>query len=169
MTVWTVGRYMTVLPQFIAPDQKLIEAHKVMRSNRIRHLPVIDHGRLVGIVSMGDLHLMETLDPVDPEEDRVEDAMTADPYVVASDAPLEDVARTMAEHKYGSAIVLDRGEVKGIFTTIDALRALLDLLVHRGGKRTSGGRAAARRPAGAEPRALSRRLAVGRKTCDPPG
>jgi CBS domain-containing protein len=51
----------------------------------------------------------------------------------------------MAEHKYGAAIVLDRGEVKGIFTTIDALRALLDLLVHRGRKPTGGGRAAARK------------------------
>ena len=107
MSAWTVGRYMTVLPQFIAPDQRLIEAHKVMRSNLIRHLPVIDRGRLVGIVSMGDLHLMETLDPVDPEVDKVEDAMTPDPYVVAPDAPLEDVARTMAERKYGAAIVVD--------------------------------------------------------------
>ncbi len=50
------------------------------------------------------------------------------PYTVSPDAPLRDVARTMAEQKFGSAVVVDGDEVTGVFTTTDALRALAAVL-----------------------------------------
>jgi acetoin utilization protein AcuB len=58
----------------------------------------------------------------------VEEAMTAQPFTVPPDAALEDVARAMAEQKYGSAVVVDKGAVVGLFTTTDALRALSSML-----------------------------------------
>jgi acetoin utilization protein AcuB len=57
---------------------------------------------------------------------QIEEAMTADPYVVDADAPLSEVAATMAERHLGCAIVTEQGRVVGIFTTVDALRAVAD-------------------------------------------
>lgn len=128
MSRHTVERFMTADPIAIASDRTLAEAHRVMRENGIRHLPVVDDGRLVGLVSQRDLYLLETLQGVDPDEERVDEAMTAEPFTVRRDASLEQVASTMAEHKYGSAVVLDDGVVVGLFTTVDALRALATVL-----------------------------------------
>jgi len=123
----TIREYMTRGAHSIGRFQTLQAAHKLMRENHIRHLPVLDAGKLVGIVSDRDLHLVETLQDVDPAAVQVEDAMTEEPYTVEPDAPLAQVARIMAEHKYGCAVVQHHGRVLGVFTTTDALRALADL------------------------------------------
>lgn len=120
----TVQRFMTVAPVVVRSDQPLADAHRAMRERNIRHLPVVDAGALVGLVSQRDLYLVETLDGVDPAAVPVREAMTPDPYAVPPDAPLDEVAATMAARKYGSAVVVDRGSVIGLFTTTDALRAL---------------------------------------------
>jgi acetoin utilization protein AcuB len=120
----TVQNFMTPGPVVIGSEGTLAEAHAVMRARGIRHLPVVDGGRLVGVVSQRDLYLLETLRGVDREAERVREAMTPDPFTAAPDAPIDEVAARMAEHKYGSAVVVDRGAVIGVFTTVDALRAL---------------------------------------------
>jgi len=116
---------MTPAPLTIGRDQTLATAHDLMHKHDIRHLPVLDGGVLVGIVTDRDLHLVESLAGTDPKSTLVEEAMTPDPYIVAADTPLRDVAKQMVDHKYGCAVVVDRGHVAGIFTTIDALRLLL--------------------------------------------
>lgn len=120
----TVAEYMTASPLTVGDDQPLTRAHELMREHRIRHLPVLHGGKLVGVVSMGDLHLLETLGKFDLEKATISEAMTSDPYVVQPDAPLSEVAATMADHKYSTAIVAHGSKVVGIFTTTDALRAL---------------------------------------------
>jgi acetoin utilization protein AcuB len=120
----TVGDFMTKSPVLIGADQPLSLAHQLMRKKRIRHLPVLAGGRLVGVVSLRDLHLVETLQDVDASRVRVDEAMSPDVYYVAGDAPLKRVAREMARRKLGSAVVLEGSKVVGVFTTIDALRAL---------------------------------------------
>ncbi|AUX27851.1 XRE family transcriptional regulator [Sorangium cellulosum] len=127
----TVKRYMTASPHTIGLAQNLAHAHKVMREHRIRHLPVLDGGALVGVISERDLHLVETLRDVDPEKVAVEEAMTPVVYTISPDARLDEVSREMAEHKYGSAIVIERGKVVGVFTTTDGMRALAELLEAR--------------------------------------
>ena len=127
----TVKRYMTTSPHTIGVDQKLTQAHRLMREHHIRHLPVLDGGALAGVITDRDLHLIETLRDVDPEKVTVEDAMTASVYSVSPDAPLDEVSKEMAEHKYGCAIVLDHGKVVGVFTTTDGMRALHELLETR--------------------------------------
>ena len=124
MAIPRVEQYMTRIPLTIEHTEPLEEAHRLMREYSIRHLPVVDHGRLVGIVSLGDLHLLETLKDVD-QFVPVADAMTDDPVTVAPDEPLDQVAARMAAHKLGSAVVVEDGQVTGIFTNIDALTALL--------------------------------------------
>src|SRR5579872_7091429 len=98
----TVEKYMTASPHTIRPDLKLSDAHRVMREHQIRHLPVLDGGRLLGIVSMRDLHLMESLKDVDPAEVTVEEAMSQEVYQVEPGTALGQVAARMAEHRWGS-------------------------------------------------------------------
>ena len=120
--------FMTTSPYSIGREQTLEQAHEVMRAHRIRHLPVIEDGKLIGIVTERDMHLVETLRDVDPREVPVEDAMASHVYAVDPDTTLDVVAEAMAEHKYGSAVAIQNGKVVGIFTTNDACRSLADLL-----------------------------------------
>jgi acetoin utilization protein AcuB len=119
--------FMTPNPHSIGSDQPLKLAHERMRNWGIRHLPVLEGGKLVGILSQRDALLVETLRDVDPGKVPVEDAMTTDVYMVSPDAPLGDVASAMAEHKYGCAVVMEGAHVTGIFTTVDALRVLISV------------------------------------------
>jgi acetoin utilization protein AcuB len=123
-----IDEFMTRTVHTIGTRSPLTEAHRMMNEHAIRHLPVLEGGRLVGMVSMRDLHLIETLKGVDPKEVTVDEAMSQDAYTVPPGTALAEVARTMAMHKYGSAVVAKDGRVEGIFTTIDALKALDALL-----------------------------------------
>lgn len=127
-SVRTIREFMTVSPHTIAIERTLSDAHKLMREHGIRHLPVLEGGRLVGTVSQRDLHLIETLRDVDPAEVKVEEAMTQDVLEVDPSASMARVARTMAERKLGSAVVTRGGEIVGIFSTIDALYALATIV-----------------------------------------
>lgn len=124
----TLEAYMSVSPYTIGADQTLAVAHQLMRRHGIRHLPVLRGGKIVGIVSVRDLHLIETLPDVKEDEVTVEEAMSPDVYAVSRETPLADVARYMAQQKLGSAVVLEGSTVVGVFTTVDALRALADVL-----------------------------------------
>jgi acetoin utilization protein AcuB len=126
-----IQAYMTTSPHSIGRDQPLLRAHAFMREHQIRHLPVLDGGALVGLLSDRDLHLIETLKDVDPERVTVDEAMSTAVYAVSPDASLDEVAETMAEHKYGCAVVLQNQHVVGIFTTVDVCRALAELLKTR--------------------------------------
>ena len=128
---YSVQEFMTLAPRVVSCASTLAEAHRLMRERGIRHLPVVDEGRLVGLVSQRDLYLLETLRGVDPEEERVAEAMSPDPYACEPAAPLDEVALAMAERKLGSAVVVDRGAVVGLFTTVDALRALAGVVRRR--------------------------------------
>lgn len=120
----TIGDVMTPQPLTIGRDQKLVIAHKMMTENRVRHLPVLERGDLVGIVSQRDLYFVETIAGVDKFADKVEDAMTTDARKFDPETPLVDVAREMFEHKLGCAVVVERDRVVGIFTAMDAVRIL---------------------------------------------
>jgi acetoin utilization protein AcuB len=89
------------------------------------------------MVTERDLAMVETVDDVDPAEVTVADAMTPDPYLVGPGMPLADVAREMAERRLGSAVVVDKGHVIGIFTTVDALQALWHMVESKKQKRAA--------------------------------
>lgn len=124
----TVDLYMTLSPHTIGADEPLSVAHASMRTHAIRHLPVVDGETLVGMVSLRDLYFIETLDDVDQERVAVREAMSHETYAVSPSAALQEVAAHMADHKLGSAVVIDGGKVVGIFTAVDGLRALSLLL-----------------------------------------
>jgi acetoin utilization protein AcuB len=123
-----IRKFMTTSPHTIGQEQTLHHAHQQMRSLSVRHLPVLEAGRLVGMLTQRDLAVIEGLAGVDPHAVQVEDAMSTEVYAVGPEAPLDEVAGEMAEKKYGSAVVVQNGKVVGIFTTIDLARSLHDLL-----------------------------------------
>lgn len=106
----------------------MAEASRRMTEHRIRHLPVLDGGRVVGIVSDRDLAMVESFPNVDTEVVPVEEAMTPDPYVVKPDAPLREVIAQLAEHKWGTAVVIENNRLAGIFTLVDAMRTFAAFL-----------------------------------------
>lgn len=124
----TVERYMTTTPTTISAGDNLAHAQKVMHEGRIRHLPVVSGDELVGLITERDVQLIGSLKDADLRTLMVSDAMTPSPWRVAPTTPLDEVVAEMAEKKYGSALVVDRDRVVGIFTAVDALAAFAELL-----------------------------------------
>lgn len=124
----TVDKYMTSAPITIGAEQSLEKASKLMHEHRIRHLPVLKGGQLVGILSDRDIKMVTSLKDVDPTKVLVDEALTSDPFTVSPRAALNEVCEQMAEHKYGSVLVLDNHKLVGIFTWVDALYAFQELL-----------------------------------------
>jgi len=124
----TIRELMTPSPHTISADQKLAAAHELMQRHGIRHLPVLAASRIIGLVSERDILLVESLPRTDPTTTTVEDAMVEDVFTVPPDAPVGEVIETMIDRKLGSAIVCEGDHVAGVFTTVDALRALHRML-----------------------------------------
>jgi CBS domain-containing protein len=121
-------------------------ADDIMKLGRIRHMPVLDGEKLVGIVSQRDLlaaSLSRALD-FEPEHRRtflrsveVAEVMTRSVVSVSPDTPLSEVARLMIRHKVGCIpVVGESGAPLGIVTETDMLRAAYELTGEYGGPRT---------------------------------
>lgn len=123
-----IAEYVTPAPYAVGPNEPLDNARRLMTKFGVRVLPVRAEGRFVGTLSGRDLRLVWALAPSSPEALTVANAMLAEPYVVAADAALSEVVRTMAEREIDAAIVVDGGSTLGVFTVADASRALVDAL-----------------------------------------
>ncbi|HVH90047.1 MAG TPA: CBS domain-containing protein, partial [Candidatus Acidoferrum sp.] len=97
--------------------------------HQIHHVPVQQNGRVVGIVSERDLyHLGDRFLPIaDKARIRARDIMACDPYTVAFDTPLNEVALEMARRHAGSAIVLHHEKLAGILSATDICRILAEI------------------------------------------
>ena len=126
-----IADVMTAMPVTIGVDCSLAEARALMDRHQIRHLPVMKLGRLVGIVSERELDLLLTAPEIDGDNAAISRAMTTGPLVVAPGDAVDVVAERMAELKVGSAVVVRRDQILGMFTTTDALRALADVTKSR--------------------------------------
>ena len=121
---------MTPFPYSIDAQQSLNEARALMNEHQIRHLPVRDGERLLGMLSDRELQLViersrgESISP----ELSVRDAVTSQLYEVDLMTPLAEVVEEMAERRIGSALVTKAGLVGGVFTVTDACRCLAELL-----------------------------------------
>ena len=124
----TMKEAMTATPHTIGRTQPLSVAKEAMRKYNIRHLPVLDGGQLVGLVSARDVEVLDGVQGVDAARLTVEEAMAQDVYLASPDAPLANSLEVMANHKYGCIVVADQGKVVGIFSTVDAVRLLAEAL-----------------------------------------
>ncbi|MCM0607166.1 MAG: CBS domain-containing protein [Xanthomonadaceae bacterium] len=129
-TMPKIQKVMSTQPHTIGQDIRLKTAMNMMREHGVRHLPVEQGGKLVGVLTDRDVKLVSAFKGSDSMT--VEEAMTPDPYTVGPDVALDHVVSEMAEHKYGCAIVMqDNGKVVGIFTANDGLRVLAETLKTR--------------------------------------
>lgn len=126
-----ISKYMTAFPHTVGADQPIAKAQKMMTEYRVRHLPVLRGGKLIGVITERDVQLVETFKDVNPETLIVEEAYTPDPYITAPDSPIDEVCAEMANHKYGCVLVVDNKKLVGIFTWVDALRAMGELFKTR--------------------------------------
>jgi CBS domain-containing protein len=120
---------MTRHPVTVSEECTIERAIGQMRVAEIRHLVITEGDRVTGIVSNRDLRrLLE--DPSRPPRltDPVRRIMTEDPVTVAPEMPVTEAARVLLERKIGALPVRDGDEIVGIFTTSDALEALLALV-----------------------------------------
>lgn len=125
-----VKSVMTPFPYSVALDAPIGAARKLMLEKHVHHLPVTDGSRLAGIVTDRDIKLLlgPEIGSPDPRELTVEDAYVADGFAVDLETPLVDVLAIMIERHLGAALVTGHGRLAGIFTAMDACRALHDHL-----------------------------------------
>lgn len=126
-----IQKFMTTAPHTIGADQTLAQAKKVMQELSVRHLPVLNGGAVVGIISDRDIAFIQTMKGVDIAKEQVQQAMSLDPVTVEASALLDGICREMAEKKIGSVLVKDNHKLVGIFTWVDALNAMDELLKTR--------------------------------------
>lgn len=126
-----IQKFMSTVPYSIPAGDKLKDAIERMDRFKIRHLPVMDGQRLVGIISDRDVKLACGIEGIDPARVPVLDVCSEHPYAVDPETPLREVAAAMASKQYGSALVVQNGKLVGIFTTVDACRALVWLIETR--------------------------------------
>jgi CBS domain-containing protein len=116
-----LGDVAVPAPIVVTPDTPLGTLERLMLENEIRHLPVVDGGRVVGLVSDRDVRWGRA----DNGKPTAAQVMSTDPYVASERADLAEVLSRLAEQKWGSVIMAsDDGAVQGIFTTTDALNLL---------------------------------------------
>jgi acetoin utilization protein AcuB len=139
-----VGERMSHPVITVSPNTPMQEAHKLMRDEKIRRLPVVDkQGKLVGIISESDLLNAAPSDATTLSvwemnyllsKITVKEIMTRKVISAQPDTPLEDAARNMVDNKIGGLPVVRNNEVVGIITETDLFKIFLELL----GARESG-------------------------------
>ena len=121
-------------PIVIGLDASLDDAYALMRERGVRHLPIVEEGRLTGNVTDRDLRLATSClrdRPFSPET-RLREVMKYPVHTTDPLDPVEVVARTMRELKIGCMPVVEDARLVGIVTGIDLLDAMLRLTgVHR--------------------------------------
>ncbi|MFA5593722.1 MAG: CBS and ACT domain-containing protein [Trueperaceae bacterium] len=142
-----VREWMTPDPQTVNASTPVMEAMQRLREGGFRRLPVVQNGKLIGIVTDRDLkeatpskattlsiyelnYLLSKL--------VVKDVMRSPVITVRVDDPIEQAALLMEEHRISGLPVLDNGNLVGILTITDLMRALVSFLALReGGKRVT--------------------------------
>jgi acetoin utilization protein AcuB len=125
----------------LSPGSTAGEALALCRVRRIRHLPVLDEGRLVGVVSDRDLRSATPAlgDPARAAalgEILVEDVMARDVVTARPDDPIDAAANTMRERAINCLPVLEGDELVGIVTSTDVMESLVHMLgAHEPGSR----------------------------------
>jgi acetoin utilization protein AcuB len=125
----------------LSPEMTAADALAVCRERRIRHLPVLEEGRLVGLVSDRDLRSAAPAlgDPGRTEalgKIRVSEVITREVVSASPDDPIEEAANTMRERKIGCLPVVEDEALVGILTSSDVMEALVQLMgAHEPGSR----------------------------------
>ena len=121
----------------VTKDQPMTAAKKLLKENRIRHLPVVEGKKLVGLVTNMDIRKAEAspaaslhnfevdylLDKID-----VEDIMTRNVMTVSPDTSVEEAATVLHHNKIGCLPVVENGDLVGILTEEDVMEILIEVM-----------------------------------------
>lgn len=139
-----VGERMSHPVISVSPKMPMQEAHKLMRDEKIRRLPVVnERGKMIGIITESDLLHASPSDATSLSvwemnymlsKVTVEKIMTREVITTQKDTPLEEAARKMVDNRIGGLPVVMDGEVIGIITETDLFKVFLEML----GARESG-------------------------------
>lgn len=128
---------MTTDPTTLGPNDPLLQAVLTTRSLSIRHIPILEDGVLVGLITDRDLgRASPSILGRTPQEEynqvfqqnTIARIMVKNPLSVTSDTLLGDAVRLLLENKWGCVPVVDDGQLVGILTTSDVLRYTMSTL-----------------------------------------
>ena len=124
---------MTRNPITVDSETLILDALKIMKENNIRRLPVVDKGKLAGIVTQKDLNEAVPAPTTSTSayefhyflsKMKVKEVMKKNPITLSPDTPFEEALRFGQDKKIGSFPVMDKGKLIGIITESDIVRFL---------------------------------------------
>jgi acetoin utilization protein AcuB len=130
-----VGRRMTRDPKTVSPEDTLTRAADIMREFRINHLPVVENGKLVGILTDTDLRNASLASGQGQASERppgqgrrVREVMKTEVWSLTPEDSVEDALLIICRKKFGALPVLSEDRLVGIITKVDLLNAVIDVL-----------------------------------------
>lgn len=124
----TISCYVSRAAPCTTADASLEQANGLMRDAGVRHLPVLERGRPVGVLAERDVTLAANLSNRTLDTIRVAEVMSGVPYCVNPGTPVGEVARHLALRKLDVALVRSGTNALGVFALPDALRLLASLV-----------------------------------------
>jgi len=122
-----VAEWMVKDPIVVTLDQRVQDCVDLMREHSIRHLPVVENQRLIGLVTESDLREVFLASLV--EDLTIQGVMITEPLTVTPDTEIEDAAKLIYYRKIGGLpVVDDYGQVVGILTVADLVEAFIELM-----------------------------------------
>jgi len=118
-----VRELMTTAPVTVQPDATLGEVAVLMKQEDCGSIPVVEDGRLVGIVTDRDIVIRGIAAGSDPKTQRVSTVMSADPVTIRPDDDLADAEKVMADRQIRRLPVVENGKLVGIIVTAQIARA----------------------------------------------
>ncbi len=117
----------------VRSGDRVIEALRQMRDNRVRSVLVIDDDVLIGILTQEDCAIRVLLPGLDAKQTPVSQVMTGDPVTVKPDDQVEGCMAMMATRGFRHLPVLDAGKVVGVISIGDAAKDIIQNLEHKVG------------------------------------
>src|SRR5690349_24634188 len=112
---------MTPEPAWVGPDDALTSALELMEAGDFRAVPVIDNGKLVGIVSDRDIRRHSG----EREDAKIGRIMSGNPICISPDDTVNEAVRIILSYKIGGLPVIEGRNLVGIITTTDILKTVL--------------------------------------------
>lgn len=128
MSSRTMREFVGKEVKVIQSNQSIHDAQNLMATHRIRHLPVVEKGKLFGILSDRDVKLACGIYGYEAANKKVSEICSVGPYAVTPDNSVREVAAKMGQNRYGCVLIVEDAKVIGIFTTVDACRLLSELI-----------------------------------------
>ncbi|PZF74946.1 CBS domain-containing protein [Taibaiella soli] len=130
-----ISHIMTTDLTTVTRENSLRDVKHILSDHKIRHIPVIENQKLIGIISRTDIMRLSFGSLFENQENadeamfdmlRIEQVMASRPETVRSDMTIRDVAQLLTEKEFHALPVVDNGELKGIVTTTDIIKYLVE-------------------------------------------